>query len=120
MADQGRGFYFYVLLRQDQSLYAGYTVDLDARLLSHNQGKGAKYTRLQSRRPVTMVYAEEWATKSLAMQAEYYFKQKSRPQKLAYLAQHGQRDINSGQRIFVSRLKETAYKEEVNADSTKL
>ncbi|KRL74995.1 hypothetical protein FC54_GL000147 [Ligilactobacillus saerimneri DSM 16049] len=52
----------------------------------HNQGKGAKYTR--SRRPVQMIYHENFADKSSALKAEYQFKHQSRQKKLAYLRQH--------------------------------
>ena len=47
--------YFYVLLCADQSLYAGYTNDLDKRIKAHNAGQGAKYTK--ARRPVELVYS---------------------------------------------------------------
>ena len=46
------GFYFYVLYCSDQTLYGGYTVNLAQRIACHNQGKGAKYTRPSTRRPV--------------------------------------------------------------------
>lgn len=77
--------YFYVLYCQDNSLYGGYTTNLKRRLDQHNQGTGAKYTRMASKRPVKMIYAELFASKSQAMKAEYAFKQLSRPQKEAYL-----------------------------------
>ena len=78
--------YFYVLLCADGTLYGGYTTDLEHRLLMHNQGKGAKYTR--SRLPVQMIYHENFADKSSALKAEYQFKHQSRQKKLAYLRQH--------------------------------
>ena len=37
--------YFYVLTCKDESLYGGYTNDLKRRIMLHNEGKGAKYTR---------------------------------------------------------------------------
>ena len=50
--------YFVYLLRcADGTLYTGCTNDLDRRLVAHNAGKGAKYTR--SRRPVVLVYREQ-------------------------------------------------------------
>lgn len=81
--------YFYVLLCKDNSLYAGYTVDLDRRLREHNEGVGAKYTRVRSRRPLTMVYAEKYASKSEAMKAEASFKKKTRAKKEAFLKTKG-------------------------------
>ncbi len=71
--------YFYVLECADGSYYAGYTNDVNKRLRTHNDGKGAKYTR--GRRPVVLRYVEEYQTKTEAMQAEYRFKQLSRSTK---------------------------------------
>ncbi|UUX33146.1 GIY-YIG nuclease family protein [Fundicoccus culcitae] len=81
--------YFYVLYCQDHSLYAGYTNNLTKRLQTHNDGKGAKYTRASHRRPVHLLYAEAWPTKEAAMQAEWRFKQLQRPAKEAYLKREG-------------------------------
>ncbi|MEK7303835.1 MAG: GIY-YIG nuclease family protein, partial [Pseudomonadota bacterium] len=46
----------YMLLCADQSLYTGVATDIEARLSTHNAGKGAKYTR--GRLPVKLVYQE--------------------------------------------------------------
>lgn len=81
-------FYFYVLNCADQTFYAGYTTDLRRRLFEHNQGTGAKYTRLEKRRPARMIHAEVFSSKSAAMKAEYAFKQLSRVQKESYLSTH--------------------------------
>ncbi len=80
-----KNYYFYVLLCQDGTFYGGYTSDLSRRLLEHNAGSGAKYTRPASRRPVKMVHSEEFSTKSAAMKAEYAFKQLTRKAKERYL-----------------------------------
>lgn len=71
--------YFYVLECADGSYYAGYTNNLEKRVDTHNEGKGAKYTR--ARRPVVLRYYEQYETKTEAMQAEYRFKQLKRPEK---------------------------------------
>lgn len=79
----------YVLKCADGSLYTGYTTNLDKRILAHNKGKGAKYTRSKSRRPVTLLYYETFPDKSSAMSAEALFKKrKTRQQKLAYIAEN--------------------------------
>ena len=75
--------YFYVLECRDNSLYAGYTNNLEKRIAAHNAGKGAKYTR--ARGPVTCIYFETFETKEQAMSAEYAFKQLKRPQKIDYI-----------------------------------
>ena len=53
---------------------------------AHNSGKGAKYTK--NRRPVELVYFEEYDTKQEAMQREYAIKQLSRQKKLALIHSH--------------------------------
>lgn len=62
-------YFFYILRCADDSLYCGWTMHLEQRLLQHNAGSaGAKYTR--SRRPVELVYHEEFDSRSAAMQRE--------------------------------------------------
>ncbi len=77
--------YFYVLLCSDQSFYGGYTTELARRLKEHNAGTGAKYTHPKSRRPVQMIHAERFATRSEATKAEAAFKKLPRKQKEHYL-----------------------------------
>ena len=77
--------YTYLLECADGSLYCGWTNRLNERVKAHNEGRGAKYTK--SRRPVTLVYYEEFATKQEAMQREWAIKQMTRSQKLALLAE---------------------------------
>ncbi|MDA1060235.1 MAG: GIY-YIG nuclease family protein [bacterium] len=61
--------YFAYLARcSDDSLYSGYTNDIAGRELAHNEGEGARYTR--GRRPVKIVYFEEFANRSDAMKRE--------------------------------------------------
>lgn len=71
--------YTYMVECSDKSLYTGWTTNLEKRLLTHNQGKGAKYTR--SRLPVRLVYYETYMTKEEAMKREYAIKQLSRSDK---------------------------------------
>ena len=80
--------YFYVLLCKDSTFYGGYTTDLARRLNEHNQGIGAKYTKLAKRRPLQMIHAESFSTRSEAQKAEYAFKQLTRRQKETYLRTH--------------------------------
>ncbi len=72
--------YVYMVRCSDESLYTGYTVNIEKRLDSHNQGVGAKYTR--GRLPVVLCFFEEYDTKVEAMRREYRIKQLSRKQKL--------------------------------------
>jgi len=79
----------YILRCADGTLYCGWTNSLKDRLLAHNQGKGARYTR--SRRPVELVYYETFATKQEAMQREWAIKQLTRQEKLALCRIFGQK-----------------------------
>jgi len=62
----------YLIRCSDNTLYCGVTNDLDSRLVAHNAGKGAKYTK--SRRPVELVCASHKMSKSKAFKLEYRIK----------------------------------------------
>ena len=72
--------YVYVLRCSDNSLYTGWTNNLERRIKAHSNGRGAKYTR--ARLPVELVYFEEFEDKKDAMKREYAIKQLSRQEKL--------------------------------------
>jgi len=55
--------------------YVGWTTDLDARLSTHNEGKGARSTR--GRRWV-LLYAERYRTRGEAMSREWHLKRDRR------------------------------------------
>ena len=74
-------YYIYILECADNTLYTGYTNDLDNRLKAHNAGKGAKYTK--SRLPVKLVYSESFDDKKEAMSREWFIKHRlTREEKL--------------------------------------
>ncbi|MFB3208652.1 GIY-YIG nuclease family protein, partial [Staphylococcus pseudintermedius] len=50
------------------------------RIVKHNEGKGAKYTKM--RRPVTLCYHEIFETKSEALKREHAIKKLTRQQKI--------------------------------------
>lgn len=77
-------WYVYMLRCRDNSLYTGYTDDPERRLMVHNAGKGAKYTR--SRLPVTLAYREQCPDKSAALKRELALKRLSKPEKEALIA----------------------------------
>jgi len=60
-------------------LYTGYCSSLAEREKTHNEGKGAKYTR--NRTPVKIVYSEKLKTKSRAMKREFEIKRLTRKEK---------------------------------------
>jgi putative endonuclease len=72
--------YTYMLKCKDGSLYTGWTNNLEKRVADHNAGRGAKYTK--TRRPVELVYYEEFVTRGEAMKREYAIKQMKRADKL--------------------------------------
>ncbi|SHK02784.1 GIY-YIG nuclease family protein [Hespellia stercorisuis] len=75
--------YTYILKCGDGSLYTGWTNNLEKRIIDHNMGKGAKYTR--ARLPVVLAYYEEFETKAEAMRREYAIKHLNREEKLKLL-----------------------------------
>lgn len=71
--------YVYILRCNDNTLYTGWTVNIDNRLKVHNTGKGAKYTR--GRLPVKLEYFEEHETKKSATKRECNIKKLSKDKK---------------------------------------
>ncbi len=61
-------YYFYLARCSDNTLYCGYCVNIKNREAKHNKGDGAKYTR--QRRPIKIIYWEEFGTISEAMRRE--------------------------------------------------
>ena len=51
--------------------YVGYTKDLKKRIILHNSGKGAKFTR---GRRWKLIYKETFRSKNKAISREYYIK----------------------------------------------
>lgn len=73
-------YFTYILLTELNTLYCGYTDDVEKRFQAHLEGKGAKYTR--SHKPIKIVYQKEFETKSDAMKEERRIKKLSRFEKL--------------------------------------
>lgn len=84
-------YYVYVIRCADNSLYTGYTNDVEKRFRMHQKGKGAKYTR--SRAPLCLELVECFDTKSEAMKAEYAFKKRSKREKEQYLMERKQQNV---------------------------
>ena len=70
----------YILRCADDTLYTGYTNNLEKRVETHNSGKWAKYTR--GRIPLYLIYSEIFESESEARKREYAIKQMSRKEKL--------------------------------------
>ena len=78
----------YIVICGDNTLYCGYSNDVEKRVGNHNKGCGAKYTK--TRLPVRLVYTECFDTKSEAMKREYQIKQLTRQQKLKLIREKKQ------------------------------
>lgn len=76
--------FFYLARCSDDSLYAGTCVDVRDRTAKHNLGVGAKYTR--GRRPVSIVYTEEYGTLPEARRREAEVKRWRKGRKEALIA----------------------------------
>ncbi len=76
-----KGNFVYILLTDKNTLYCGYTDNVEKRFQEHISGKGAKYTR--AFKPVKIVYTKKFDTKSEALKEEYRIKHKmTRKEKL--------------------------------------
>lgn len=78
--------YTYILKCVDGSFYCGWTNNLAKRLAAHNAGTASKYTR--TRRPVELVFYEEFETKQEAMSREYHIKKLKREEKIKLINQN--------------------------------
>lgn len=83
--------YTYILKCQDGTFYTGWTNCLEKRIMMHNAGKGAKYTK--SRRPVELVYFEKFFDKKLAMKREWAIKQLTRKEKEQLIKNHQNQEL---------------------------
>jgi putative endonuclease len=64
--------YSYILKSlKDRKFYYGHTLDLQERLKNHNNGK---VRSTKGRRPLELVYSEEFTTKSEAAKRELFYK----------------------------------------------
>ena len=77
-------FYTYLLRCADGSYYAGHTDDIDHRMAQHSTGELGGYTA--KRRPVMLVWSENFVTREEALTAERQIKGWSRAKKEALIA----------------------------------
>jgi putative endonuclease len=101
----------YLVRCSDNSLYCGISNDIKNRLIEHNSGKGARYTR--SRRPVELVGMGPEMTKSEALKLEYRIKKLPADKKIEGLA-------GKENRMAISKKDLQALNKEVKALSSKI
>ncbi len=76
--------YMYILQCSDGSYYTGSTIDLARRIIQHQKGEGANYTKV--RLPVKLVYFEEYKKIADAFYREKQIQKWSRKKKEALIA----------------------------------
>tara|TARA_Y100001970_G_scaffold37959_1_gene46875 strand:+ start:8225 stop:8476 length:252 start_codon:yes stop_codon:yes gene_type:complete len=77
---KNESWFVYILLCKDSTFYTGVTNDIKKRILAHENGKGAKYTK--GRGPFKLLYKRAFETQSLALKEEIRIKKLSKIQKL--------------------------------------
>lgn len=78
-----RPFYLYILRCRDDSFYVGHTDDLERRMAEHETGACGGYTA--RRRPVALVFVDEFQTRDEAKERERQVKGWSRAKKMALI-----------------------------------
>jgi len=76
-------FYAYILVCADGSYYTGHTDDIEARSAAHEAGTIDGYTK--TRRPVSLVWTQEFESRYDALSAERQIKGWSRAKKRALI-----------------------------------
>ncbi len=82
-------YWVYMLKCADRSYYVGHTDNLESRLGQHESGATSGWTR--TRRPVALVYSENFPARDEALAAERRIKGWSRAKKEALIAGNWQR-----------------------------
>ena len=79
-----KGYFVYIVICADGSLYVGFTTDLEERVRAHNEGRGAAWTA--RRGPVELVYVETFDDETSAIRRERQLKRWTIKKKLALIA----------------------------------
>lgn len=79
MTESSTNWFLYMVRCADDTIYTGISIDVQARIEKHNQGKGAKYT--STRLPVKLIYYESQHDQISAMKREVKVKRWGRKRK---------------------------------------
>jgi len=82
-------FYVYVLRCIDYSYYVGHTDDIQRRIAQHDAGEIPGYT--EGRKPVRLVFVQEFSNRDEALAAERQLKGWSRAKKEALILENWER-----------------------------
>jgi len=77
-------WYLYIVECSDKSLYTGITTNIEKRVKQHNDGRGAR--ALRGKRPVALVYFENFENGTEARKREYAIKQWTKENKLKLIS----------------------------------
>jgi len=80
----------YILRCKDDTLYTGITNNIEKRLIAHNRGMAAKYTR--SRRPVALSAVSNPMCRTDAMRLELRIKKLVKGKKIATLNKYADKE----------------------------
>ncbi len=80
-----KSHFVYILESADGKYYTGYTINLEQRMKSHQEGKGSKFIRAFGFGK--LLYHEKYPTKSEAMKREAEIKRLSRAEKEKLISQ---------------------------------
>ncbi len=72
--------YTYIVRCKNNSLYTGYTTDIERRMKEHKEGINSKYTKAKGFHKLEVFFVSK--SKSEAMKLEYYIKKLTRNKKL--------------------------------------
>lgn len=78
-------------MTENDTLYCGFTDNVERRFQKHLEGTAAKYTR--ANKPLKVVFTREFETKQEAMKEEHRIKQLSRKEKNS-LIESSEQNIN--------------------------
>jgi predicted GIY-YIG superfamily endonuclease len=84
MGSEFQPWFCYMLRCSDDSLYVGMTNNVPGRVEKHNRGFGPEFTK--KRRPVKLIWSQEFADRFLARGREVELKGWSRKKKLQLVA----------------------------------
>ncbi len=76
-------WFLYVIETDGERLYTGITTDVERRFAEHQSGKGARFMR--GRKIYQLRHQQKLGSRSLALKAEYAFKQLRRSEKLYWI-----------------------------------
>jgi putative endonuclease len=79
-ASQMKDWFVYMVECSDGTIYTGVSDDVEARVKTHNEGRGAKYTQIRT--PVVLRFVERVGERGAAQKREHEIKKMKRSDKM--------------------------------------